>query len=177
MLFESQGLIASARMARKRPQDWNEWRRPGSGSIRFWGARSHFPARWLLAWIFFLGTLSPFLSAREMRNWPAQAAAKAELLVLLGENVDSYSASFCQGAGTDSAEPESGKHHRKHCPLCQALHDFQNSLPPPCIGAVLLTHDAGKSPCLSAAPCALRPRIERAGQPRAPPTLYEVDVV
>ena len=84
---------------------------------------------------------------------------------------------FVRAPELDSAEPESGKHHRKHCPLCQALHDFQNSLPPPCIGAVLLTHDAGKSPCLSAAPCALRPRIERAGQPRAPPTLYEVDVV
>ena len=177
MLLKSQGLIASARMARKRPQDWNERRRPGSGSIRFWGARSHFPARWLLAWIFFLGTLSPFLSAREMWNWSAEAAAKAELLVLLGENVDSYSASFCQGAGTDSAEPESGKHHRKqHCPFCQALQDFQNSLPP-CIGAILLTHDAGKSPCVSAVRCALRPRIERAGQPRAPPSPYEVDVV
>jgi len=146
MLLESQGLIASDRMARKRPQDWNEQRCPGSGSIRFWGARSHFRARWLLAWIFFLGTLSPFLSAPEMRNWPAEAAAKAELLAVLGENVDSFSASFCQGAGTDSAEPESGKpHHKQNCPLCQALQDFQNSLPP-CIGANLLTHDAGKKP-------------------------------
>jgi hypothetical protein len=177
MLLESQGLIASARMARKRPQDWNERRRPGSGSIRFWGARSHLPARWLVAWIFFLGTLSPFLSAREMRNWTAEAAAKAELVVLLGETDDSYSASFCRGAGTDSAEPGSGKrHHRQNCPLCQALHDFQNSLPP-CLGAILLTHDAGKSPCVNAARCALRPRIERVGQPRAPPSLHEVDVV
>ena len=177
MLLESQGLIASDRMARKRPQDWNERRRLGGGSIRYWGARSHFPACWLLAWIFLLGTLSPFLSAREMRFAPAEGAAKAELLVVLGETVDSYSASFCQGAGTDSAEPESGKSHRKHnCRLCQALHDFQNSLPP-CLGAILLTHDAGKSPCVSAARCASRPRIERAGQPRAPPSLHEVDVV
>jgi len=164
-------------MARKRLQDWNERRRPGSGSIRFWGARSHFPARWLLAWIFFLGTLSPFLSAREMRFAPAEGAAKAELLVVLGETADSYSASFCQDAGTGSAEPESGKPHRKHnCALCQALQDFQNSLPP-CLGAILLTHDADKGPCVSAPRCALRPRIERVGQPRAPPSLHEVDVV
>ena len=119
----------------------------------------------------------PFFQRARCETGRAEAGAKAELLVVLGETVDSYSASFCQGAGTDSAEPESGKHHRKqNCPLCQALQDFQNSLPP-CIGAILLTHDAGKSPCISAARCASRPRIERAGQPRAPPSLYEVDVV
>jgi hypothetical protein len=132
----------------------------------------------LIAFAFFLGTLSPLLPAPAKS--PASTSIPAEVAALghlLGESADSLSTSFCQLGDEAPAGNQGEKHHgEQKCCLCQALADLLHALPP-ADGSGLIAAQAGGKTRAAAPSLPGKRRFERAGWSRAPPALFEVSAV
>jgi hypothetical protein len=113
----------------------------------------------LIAFAFFLGTLSPFLL--QQSKSVASAEIPAELTALsdvLGASADSLAASICHHDEDAPAGDHGGKHHgEQNCCLCQALANLLHALPP-ADGSILIAAGAPParrvfrpSPCRSSA--------------------------
>jgi len=152
----------------------------GSYFVRLFGRHHRSAMGWLIVFAFILGTLSPFLSGLEKRQILAGAPNEVEQLsLILGESAQSLSASFCVHAEEALPAPQnkSGKPQGKQdCPICCALHDFQAALPPGNHHTILVRY-ASKDQQSLIAQFVPRPRVERVGKSRAPPSLIESSIV